>query len=263
MFAEAAVILDEIVAYKRELHARRQPLHEAQLYTAMALPPPRDFKAAIAGHGQLRVIAEFKRRSPSGGAIKPDADPKLVAGGYARAGAAAMSVLTDDRFFGAVDGDLPIARAESGLPVLRKDFLLDKRDVLESRLAGADAALLIVRLLDDERLRTLIEVARGIGLMALVEAHDDREIERALVAGADVIGVNHRDLDTLTIDLGLSARARKVAGSSVTLVAESGIQTPAHVAQMRAHGVDAILVGESLMRAADPGAALRALLAGA
>jgi indole-3-glycerol phosphate synthase len=227
---------------------------------ALALPPPRDFRAAIARRGQLAVIAEFKRRSPSGGEIRPGADPAEIAAAYAQAGAAAMSVLTDARFFGATEGDLLRARGASGLPVLRKDFLLDERDVLEARLAGADAALLIVRLLDDDTLRALVAVARGIGLTPLVEAHTDRELERALAAGADVIGVNHRDLDTLAIDLGLSARARRQVGPDVVLVAESGIQTRADVARMREHGADAILVGEALMRARDPGAALAELL---
>ncbi|MCA1663228.1 MAG: indole-3-glycerol-phosphate synthase TrpC, partial [Myxococcales bacterium] len=140
------------------------------------------------------------------------------------------------------------------------DFLLDERDLLQARLFGADAALLIVRILDAATLRALVAAARRAGLAALVEAHDDGEIEAALAAGADIIGVNHRDLDTLAIDLSLSARARALAPNAI-LVGESGIQTRAHVAEMRAHGVDAILVGESLLRAADPGAALAELVA--
>src|SRR5207248_67112 len=178
-----------------------------------------------------------------------------------QAGAAALSVLTDEKFFGADLGDIFIARGETTLPVLRKDFLLDERDVVESRaLYSADAALLIVRLLTDEQLRLLIHRARSVALTPLVEAHSDAEIERALAAGADVIGVNHRDLDTLKIDLELSARARKLVGPDVILVAESGIQTRADVERMREHGADAILVGEALMRAPDPGKALAELL---
>jgi indole-3-glycerol phosphate synthase len=144
---------------------------------------------------------------------------------------------------------------------LRKDFLLDARDVAESRLMGADAVLLIVRLLPPALLGEMLVDARRAGLDALVETHNEREIEQALAAGATVVGVNHRDLDTLTIDLSLSARARKLAGDAVTLVAESGIHTRAHVDQMRAHGADAILVGEALMKSRSPGRALEELFA--
>jgi indole-3-glycerol phosphate synthase len=172
-----------------------------------------------------------------------------------------MSVLTDEKFFDGRLEHLRAARDAAPLPILRKDFLLDERDIYEARLAGADAVLLIVRILTPARLGELVRAARRAGLQTLIEAHTDGEIEAALAAGGDAVGVNHRDLDTLRIDLGLSARARQLAGPAATLVAESGIQTPAHVAEMRAHGVDAILVGESLMRAEDPGAALEALLA--
>jgi indole-3-glycerol phosphate synthase len=206
------------------------------------------------------VIAEFKRRSPSAGAIRPGAEVSAIVRAYQQSGAAALSVLTDARFFGGSLADLHDARAASQLPIVRKDFLLDERDLLEARLAGADAALLIVRLLDEKTLAALQLHARRAGLGTLVEAHTDGEVEAALAAGAEVIGVNHRDLDTLTIDLSLSARARQLAPDAV-LVGESGIQTPAHVALMRAHRVDAILVGESLMRAPSPGAALEALFA--
>jgi indole-3-glycerol phosphate synthase len=265
MLAEARVILDEIVAEKRREHARRPVVALDALWAQVAaLAPARDFAAALRGPaGQAaspRVIAEFKRRSPSAGAIRPGADPALIAPAYAAAGAAALSVLTDVTFFDGALAHVKAARDACPLPVLRKDFLLDERDLLEARLAGADAALLIVRLLDAATLRALLAIAAEAQLQVLVEAHNDAEIATALTAGANIVGVNHRDLDTLVIDLSLSARARAAAPAAI-LVAESGIQTPAHVAQMRAHGADAILVGEALMRAADPGAALRELLA--
>ena len=256
------MILDEIVAEKRREHALREPVALDRLWADVeALPPPRDFAGALRLPGRLAVIAEFKRRSPSAGVIRAGADPAAIARRYHAAGAAALSILTDEKFFDGRLEHLRAARDAVPLPILRKDFLLDERDVYEARLAGADAVLLIVRILPPARLESLARAARRAGLQTLIEAHTDGELEAALAAGGDAVGVNHRDLDTLTIDLGLSARARKLAGPSVTLVAESGIQTAAHVAKMRDHGVDAILVGESLMRAEDPGAALEALVA--
>jgi indole-3-glycerol phosphate synthase len=254
------MILDRIVAAKREAHARREPMTlDALMAQAAKLPAARPFATALRGD-RIRVIAEFKRRSPSAGEIRPGADPAAIAGEYARAGAAALSVLTDREFF---DGDpqhVAIAKGACGLPILRKDFLLDERDLVEARLLGADAALLIVRILKADQLKALIALAGAIGLSTLVEAHDDREVAAALAAGARVIGVNHRDLDTLRIDLALSARARQVAGPDAVLVAESGIKTRDDVRRMRDHGADAILVGESLMKSPSPGAALAELL---
>ncbi|HZS36760.1 MAG TPA: indole-3-glycerol phosphate synthase TrpC [Polyangia bacterium] len=254
------MILDEIVAAKRAAHARRSPASLDELVaSARALARPRDFRGALRGGG-LRVIAEFKRRSPSAGAIRPGADAAEIARAYAQAGAAALSILTDEQFFDGAREHLGRAREACALPLLRKDFLLDERDLAESRLAGADAALLIVRLLDRARLTELLAFARALELAVLVEAHTDEEIERALEAGADVIGVNHRDLDTLAIDLSLSARARKLIGAERILVAESGIRTRDDLARMREHGADAVLIGESLMRAPSPGDALAELL---
>jgi indole-3-glycerol phosphate synthase len=263
------VILDEIVAEKRREHTRRMPIDIDDLWARVeALSPARPFAASLrspsasasASASALRVIAEFKRRSPSAGVIRGGADASEIAGRYERAGAAAMSILTDATFFGGSLEDLRAVRSAARLPLLRKDFLLDERDLLEARLAGADAALLIVRILDGVLLSRLIATARDCGMAVLVEAHTDNEIEEALIGGADIVGVNHRDLDTLAIDLQLSARARSLAPNAI-LVGESGIQTRAHVELMRQHRVDAILVGESLMRAADPGAALKELIA--
>jgi indole-3-glycerol phosphate synthase len=260
MLAEAAVILDRIVAEKQREHARRDPVALDELWADVAtLPPARPFADAIRTPGTLRAIAEFKRRSPSAGVIRAGGDPVDVATRYARAGAAAISVLTDATFFDGSSADLRAVHSRVPLPVLRKDFLLDERDLLQARCAGADAVLLIVRILDAATLRALVDVARRAGMAALVEAHDDAEIQAALDAGAAIIGVNHRDLDTLAIDLTLSSRARALAPNAI-LVGESGIQTRDHVAQMRGYGVDAILVGEALLRAPDPGVALAELL---
>jgi indole-3-glycerol phosphate synthase len=261
VLAEAAVILDAIVAEKLKEHARRDPVRLDDLWRdAAAMAPARPFADAIRVPGQLRVIAEFKRRSPSAGVICVGADPADIARRYERAGAAAMSVLTDAAFFDGGMSDLRAAHLAASLPILRKDFLLDERDLLQARLAGADAVLLIVRILDAATLAHLIASARTMGLATLVEAHADGEVEAALAAGAGIIGVNHRDLDTLAIDLSLSARARALAPNAI-LVGESGIQTRAHMDLMRAHNVDAVLIGESLLRAPDPGAALQELVA--
>jgi indole-3-glycerol phosphate synthase len=257
------MILDEIVAAKLAAHAQRAAEDPTAVASALAaLPPPRPFAAALKNPARPapRVIAEFKRRSPSAGPIRPGASPAEIAREYEDAGAAALSVLTDEPFFDGALAHLRLAKAACALPILRKDFLLDERDLTEARLAGADAVLLIVRILPPPTLKALLTHARSLGLGTLVEAHHDREIEAALTAGADVIGVNHRDLDTLKIDLELSARARTLAGPNVIVVAESGIQTRAHVARMRDCGADAILVGEALMRAPSPGVALTQLL---
>ncbi len=241
------MILDEIVAKKR---AARVAVSERPV------DAPRSLAAALRAAKWPAVIAEFKRRSPSAGAIRPNADVAEIARGYQQAGATALSVLTDGDFFDGHPDHLRHAREAVSLPLLRKDFLLDDRDVADSRLLGADAVLLIVRILSPEMLSSMLAASRALGMDALVETHTDREIDVALEAGAEIIGVNHRDLDTLQIDLSLSARARARVGSHRLLVAESGIRTPADVARMREHGADAILVGEQLMRAPDPGRAL-------
>ncbi|HEY7958328.1 MAG TPA: indole-3-glycerol phosphate synthase TrpC [Polyangia bacterium] len=250
------------MAKKREAHAARRPVSLDALWEEVArLEPARPFSEALRDQRRAapRVIAEFKRRSPSAGEIRPGAEPAEIARAYAGAGAAALSVLTDEEFFGGAPNDLIVAKEATSLPVLRKDFLLDERDLLESRRIGADAILLIVRLLPPGELRALLSVARRAGLDALVEAHGDRELEVALAAGASLLGVNHRDLDTLTIDLSLSRRARAIAGPEPILVAESGLHSRADLERMREHGADAVLIGESLLRAPSPGAALAEL----
>jgi indole-3-glycerol phosphate synthase len=226
------------------------PLVEAALRT----PEPRPFGQALAAPG-LSVIAEVKRRSPSRGDIAPGLDPAMLAASYAAGGAAALSVLTDGDHFGGSPDDLAAARAACGLPVLRKDFTVDGRDVADARLMGADAVLLIVAALSDGELAALHRLAADLGLAALVEVHDEAELDTALAAGASIVGVNQRDLRTFTVDRGLAARLAPRIPSGVVTVAESGIRGPDDVPA----GFDAILVGESLVTAADPAAAVRHL----
>jgi indole-3-glycerol phosphate synthase len=253
-------VLDRILEHKRDEIARlRGRCSEAELARAAhAASPPRGFAAALRRGETPRVIAEFKRASPSKGAIHPDADPTVVARAYAAAGAAALSVLTDAEFFNGSIEDLVAARAVCELPVLRKDFTLEPIQLLEGRAAGADAALLIVRALDDAALRELLAAAREIGLDALVEVHDRPELERALAAGAELLGVNNRDLHTFATDVAVTLELLPHAGGR-TLISESGLSSPAVLRDLAERGVDAFLVGEALMRERDPGKALRKL----
>jgi indole-3-glycerol phosphate synthase len=252
-------ILDRIVDTKREeLRSLAGTGPELRSRAADA-PPPRGFAAALRHPGEVRLLAEVKRRSPSAGEIRPGADPAEVARAYQQGGAAAVSVLTDREYFG---GDLDALRGVASavaLPVIRKDFIIDPLQVWEARGAGADAVLLIVRILDDALLRELHAQIRETGMDALVEAHNADEVERALAAGATLLGINNRDLDTFVTDLDLSMRLAGAVPAEVTLVAESGIRVAADVDRLGAAGVDAILVGESLMRQRDLRAAAAAL----
>jgi indole-3-glycerol phosphate synthase len=208
-----------------------------------------------------RPRAEVKRASPSAGPIRPGADPVAIAAAYEAAGAAAVSVLTDGPFFDGSLLHLAGVRARVGIPVLRKDFVVDEYQVWEARAHGADAVLLIVAALADPALADLRAAVDGLGMAALVEVHDEDEAGRAVAAGARVIGVNHRDLKTFRMDMDLYARVRPRLPAGAVGVAESGIKTPADVARLAAAGADAILVGETLMRHPSPGDALRELLA--
>jgi indole-3-glycerol phosphate synthase len=255
------MILDQILAKKRERVREWVPLAELRARVAL-LAPARSLSAALRDGGRPapRVIAEVKRKSPSAGPIRPGADPGVIAAEYARAGAAAISVLTDEPFFDGALDHLGRARAACDLPILRKDFLTEERDLCEARLHGGDAALVIVRLLDPGQLRELIAAGEAYGLELLVETHDPRELETALAAGARIVGINHRDLDSLQIDRSLSEGARALSGPEVTLVGESGLKTHDDLLEMAARGLDAVLVGEALMRAASPGQKLKELL---
>jgi indole-3-glycerol phosphate synthase len=202
----------------------------------------------------VALIAECKRRSPGAGEIRPGLDPADLTRSYEDNGAAALSVLTDGPYFGGGNADLAVVRDATDLPILRKDFTLDELQVVEARAAGADAVLLIVRILDDDTLRRLLEQARELGMDALVETHDAVEIRRALEAGAEIVGINNRDLATFTTELDTTLRLLDQVGDDVVVVSESGIRTPDDVARLGEAGVDAVLVGETLLRAEDPGA---------
>jgi indole-3-glycerol phosphate synthase len=231
---------------------------------ALAAPKPRDFQGtlcATVAQGRTGLIAEMKRRSPSGGEIRPGFDAAEVARAYEDAGAACLSVLTDDRWFGGSAADLKAARAACKLPVLRKDFLVHPWQVFQSRAMGADAVLLIMSVLSDDQATELEEVARSLDMAVLAEVHDQRELDRALGLQTRLIGVNNRDLKALTTDLGVSEWLVPLIPADRIPVAESGLRTPADVRRMAAAGAYCILVGEYLLRQPDPGAAARALLA--
>lgn len=258
--ARVASVLDTIVAAKRAEVVTLRPSASSLRRAAEAVPPARGLGKALRQNSTVAVISEVKRRSPSAGWIREGADVATIARGYEAAGAAAISVLTDAEWFGGSLDDLRAVRAAVAVPVLRKDFVVDPVQVWEARAAGADAVLLIVRILDDRALRTLLDVAREAGLDALVEVHDERELARALAAGATIVGVNNRDLAVFRTDLAVTERLAPGVPSGVVLVAESGIATAAEVDRLGAVGVDAVLVGESLMREPDPGAAAQRLV---
>ncbi len=215
------------------------------------------FARALRGPG-LSVIAEIKRRSPSKGVFAPDLDAARTAQAYAAGGAVAISCLTDREFFGALPGDLQLARTAS-LPVLRKDFLIDEVQLDESVSMGASAVLLIVRVLDRGRLKALLAYAESRGLQALVEVHDEVEIDRAMAEGASIIGVNNRDLGTLVVDPGRALRLRPCIPAGILSVAESGVATRDDMKRIEAAGFDAVLIGEVLAKSPDPAAKLREL----
>jgi len=236
-----------------ETERRRALVPEAELIGLAARYVPKDFAGALRGP-ELAIIAEMKQRTPSMGVLAADYRPGDLARAYTRGGAAAISVLTHGAAFGGQLDHIRMARAQTELPILRKDFVTDAYQILEARAAGADAVLLIVAALETRSLEELLGAARKYAIGALVEVHDEREAVTAVSAGAEVIGVNHRDLRTFALNLGLTDTLRKAIPSELVLVAESGIHTPQDARRMREAGADAILVGEALMRAADPGA---------
>jgi indole-3-glycerol phosphate synthase len=256
-------ILREIVEHKRvELAAAKAVRPESELKSRLAdAPPPRDFAAALRDRLGLRVIAEVKRASPSAGLIRGDFDPVAIARRYTAAGAAAISVLTDEHYFQGRLEYLTQVRAAVPVPVLRKDFLIDRYQVLEARVAGADAILLIAECLNDCTMRDLYFHALELGMTSLIEIHDPENLDRVLKLDPDVVGVNNRDLRTLTVDLEHSIRLRPRVTGDAVFVSESGIHTPADVRRLTAAGVRAVLVGETLMKSPDPGEKLAELIA--
>lgn len=252
--------LDSIIAAHRAAASASTRSRDAWRVAAAAAPPPRDFAAALRGRGAVQVIAEIKRRSPSKGDLRPDLDPATLARQYEEGGAACLSVLTDTEFFGGSIDDLVAARAAVGIPVLRKDFTVHESDVFEARAVGADAVLLIVAALSDAELRSFLAAAAACSIAALVEVHDHDELRRALDAGATIVGVNQRNLRTFEVDRELAAALAPAIPADVVKVAESGVRDAADVARLRDAGYDAVLVGETLVTAADPGAALKELV---
>jgi indole-3-glycerol phosphate synthase len=256
-------VLDEILIAKREEVARLVPQRAEFEAAAADAAPPRDFAGAIrqrAGGGSVAVIAEIKRRSPSKGLLAPDLDAAATAASYTAGGAVCLSVLTDGDYFGGSLADLRAARAACPLPVLRKDFTLEAVQLYEARAAGADAILLITAALpDDALLADLVALAAELDLSALVEADDEQGLERALAAGATLVGITNRDLRTFGEDLGTSERLSAMLPPGTLAVAESAIRSVDDARRMADAGFAAILVGEALVRSDDPEAATRAM----
>ncbi len=262
--ADTPDILRRILARKVEeiaAAAEREPL-SALARRAADADAPRGLRAALAGRveaGDAAVIAEVKKASPSRGVLRADFDPAAIGRSYAAGGAAALSVLTDRDFFQGDPAHLSAAREASGLPVLRKDFMIDPYQVYEARAMSADAILLIAAALGDAAMRELRDLAAHLGMDTLVEVHDGDELERVLALEPDLVGINNRDLRTFETDVATTTRLRERVPDDVLLVTESGIHTSEGVAGMRANGVHAFLVGEAFMTAPDPGARLAEL----
>ncbi len=256
-------ILDGIVAYKRqEIAAARARLPDARLEDAIrtgAAPPVRDFRAALERAAGVAIIAEVKKASPSAGLLRADFDPVAIARTYEQNGAACISVLTDEPSFQGQLHYLGAIRREVSCPLLRKDFLLDRYQLLEARLAGADAVLLIAEILDEAALPRLLREAAELGLQALVELYDRTNLPRVLDSGARLIGINNRDLHSFQTRLEHTLEVIADLPPDVCLVSESGIRTRGDIDRLQAAGVRAVLIGETLMRSADIGAKLREL----
>jgi indole-3-glycerol phosphate synthase len=244
---------------ERILTSRRGALDQISSLPERELSPVRDFRGALAAPG-MSLIAEIKRASPSRGDLNPALDPAQLAAAYERGGARAVSVLVEPEFFKGSEDDVAPARNAVSVPVLWKDFVISPAQVMRARYVGADAILVIVRIIDDATLAMVIGLARELELCPLVEVFDERDLERALEAGADVIGVNHRDLETFEEDPTATKRLRPLVPDGVIVVGESAISSRADVADLEAIGVDAVLVGEVLVRSEDPAAKIEELL---
>lgn len=255
------MILDKIVQVKKREVARLRESGslDAMRKAALDTPLPRDFRAALEG-APCAVIAEVKRSSPSKGRIREDFDPPAIASLYEENGAAAISVLTDEQFFEGKKEYLSEIRERVSLPLLRKDFIIDPCQLCETRIIGADAVLLIAAILDDAKLGYLIEMAESLGLASLVEIHSGEELERAAAAGAGIIGINNRNLQTFHVDLNTTLELVSRIPEGKAVISESGIETREDVERLMSKGVHVFLVGETLMRAPDVGAKLRELL---
>ena len=251
--------LDRILNDHRALaRSDHRPL-QALTAEAMKMPPTRGFATALRAEPTLAVIAEVKRRSPSKGDLFADLDPEVVAQAYQSGGATCLSVLTDSPDFGGSAADLQAARDACTLPVLRKDFTVSERDVLDARIMGADCVLLIAAALDKSELLTFYELAISLGLDVLIEIHDEAELDIALRADASMIGVNQRDLITFRVDHDRAERMAELIPHHVVRVAESGVRDRADALRLRAAGYDAVLVGESVVTSTDPASAIAEL----
>lgn len=254
-----ATYLDRIVAAHRVASAADGRSIDMLIEQTRSLAPTRSFAAALAGAERTAVIAEVKRRSPSKGDLNVGLDPAALARSYAAGGAVCLSVLTDEAHFGGSAADLAAARDASGLPVLRKDFTVDARDVLDARLMGADCVLLIVAALDDNELADFAVLAAEVGLDVLVEVHDEAELERAMAISPTLVGVNQRDLVTFEVDTARAVRVAPMIPGGAVRVAESGIVSVRDAEVLAAAGYHALLVGETLVRSGDPSAMVAAL----
>ena len=255
------MILDDIVEVKRREVAERKetiPLSSLEK-TIEGMPPTRDFRKALTGGG-CSIIAEVKRRSPSRGVIRKDFDPIRIAGAYEEHGAAAVSVLTDETFFGGSSEDLTAVKSSISLPILRKEFIIDPWQIRESRAIGADALLLIAAILQENELREFRELAVSLGLASLVEVHDRRELEKALSSGAEIIGINNRDLRTFTTDIATSLALAPLVPADRIVVSESGIRSRAEIETLMQAGIRGFLIGETLVASPEIGTTLRGFL---
>jgi indole-3-glycerol phosphate synthase len=256
-------ILDRIVEARRASVAhRKHVLPDVALKMAVEkkVPPPRDFAGALARAGKINIISELKKASPSRGVIREGYAPAALAASLEEAGAAALSVLTEEDFFSGSLGDLKEASRVTKIPILRKDFVVDPWQVWETRAAGADSFLLIAAVLHDAELRDLLELGRTLKMEALVEVHSREELQRVLDAGARIIGVNNRDLRDFQVHLETSLSLAEAIPEECIAVSESGLRTYDDLARLQRAGFDAFLIGEHVMQSADPAAALRALL---
>jgi len=257
-----AMFLDKIVAEKlKELEQRQKVVPLPELRKAiMERPTPLDLAAALKGDS-LSLIAEIKRASPSRGVIRADLDPVKLASTYAQGGAAAISVLTESRYFGGSQEDLEAIRRQlPNIPLLRKDFILKTYQIFESCAWGADAVLLIVAILDDAELEELLMLSHALGMQCLVEVHNEEELKRALAHNTKIIGINNRDLDTMAVDLNVTRRLRPLIPPSCLAVSESGIKGQEDIQKLREWGVDAVLIGEALVTASNVAAKIKELL---
>ena len=255
-------ILDEIILHKRtEVAERRKAtplnvLEQSQYFSR----PVISLKEYIRRKDKTGIIAEFKRRSPSKGIINANASVETTTRGYTDAGASALSVLTDEKFFGGSNDDLLRARKSNSCPILRKDFTIDKYQIAEARSIGADAILLIAAVLSPDECKELADYAHRLGMEVLLEVHNEQELLSNLEAGADLVGVNNRDLKTFSVSIDVSRRLASLIPANVVKVSESGISTPDAIADLRAYGYEGFLIGENFMKHTDPQAAARAFM---